>query len=94
MTKNLQRFRYAGKNSGGRAHHAAPLKSGGWANWLLFLKGVDKSNWEMLTMNEPALKKAMDTLEFDEASMIEGALTEGEIVSLAELKLLGEESVR
>ncbi|WP_309248978.1 PD-(D/E)XK nuclease family transposase [Paenibacillus sp. MZ04-78.2] len=66
-------------------------------NWLLFLKGVDKSNWEVLTMNEPVLKKAMDTLEFlsqdaearrlyedrqkylhDEASMIEGALAEGE----------------
>jgi predicted transposase/invertase (TIGR01784 family) len=25
---------------------------------------VDPSNWEVLTMNEPMLKKAMDTLEF------------------------------
>ncbi len=77
--------------------HAAPIKSGGLVNWLLFLKGVDKSNWEVLTINEPVLKKAMDTLEFlsqdaearrlyedrqkylhDEASMIEGALAEGE----------------
>lgn len=77
--------------------HAAPVESGGLVNWLLFLKGVDKSNWEVLTMNEPVLKKAMDTLEFlsqdaearrlyedrqkylhDEASMIEGALAEGE----------------
>ncbi|RAW19638.1 hypothetical protein DC345_00310 [Paenibacillus taichungensis] len=33
-------------------------------NWLLFLKGADKSNWEALQMNEPTLKKAMDTLEF------------------------------
>ncbi|WP_174819897.1 PD-(D/E)XK nuclease family transposase [Paenibacillus koleovorans] len=61
------------------------------------LNGVDKSNWEVLAMNESVLKKAMDTLEFlsqdaearrmyedrqkylhDEASMIEGALAEGE----------------
>uniref|UniRef100_UPI00398ABC0E Rpn family recombination-promoting nuclease/putative transposase n=1 Tax=Paenibacillus ehimensis TaxID=79264 RepID=UPI00398ABC0E len=77
--------------------HAIPVESGGPVNWLLFLKGADKSNWEVLTMNEPVLKKAMDTLEFlsqdaearrlyedrqkflhDEASMIEGALAEGE----------------
>ncbi|XOK61586.1 Rpn family recombination-promoting nuclease/putative transposase [Paenibacillus elgii] len=77
--------------------HAVPVERGGLVNWLLFLKGVDKSNWEVLTMNEPVLKKAMDTLEFlsqdaearrlyedrqkflhDEASMIEGALAEGE----------------
>jgi predicted transposase/invertase (TIGR01784 family) len=44
--------------------HATPVKNGGLVNWLLFLKGVDKSNWEVLTMNEPVLKKAMDTLEF------------------------------
>lgn len=69
----------------------------GLVNWLLFLKGVDKSNWEVLAVNEPVLKKAMTTLEFlsqdaearrmyedrqkflhDEASMIEGALAEGE----------------
>ncbi|MEI2283980.1 conserved hypothetical protein (putative transposase or invertase) [Paenibacillus polysaccharolyticus] len=37
---------------------------GGLINWLLFLKGADKSNWEVLQMNEPTLKKAMDTLEF------------------------------
>ncbi|UKS26562.1 Rpn family recombination-promoting nuclease/putative transposase [Paenibacillus sp. HWE-109] len=33
--------------------------------WLLFLKGVDKPEvWEEISMNEPALQKAMDTLEF------------------------------
>lgn len=33
--------------------------------WLLFLKGVDKPTlWEVISMNEPALQKAMDTLEF------------------------------
>ncbi|MCD1261151.1 PD-(D/E)XK nuclease family transposase [Paenibacillus athensensis] len=33
--------------------------------WLLFLKGVDKPElWEVIAMNEPALQKAMDTLEF------------------------------
>lgn len=37
---------------------------GGLLNWLLFLKGTDKSNWEVLQMNEPTLKKAMPTLEF------------------------------
>lgn len=37
---------------------------GGLINWLLFLKGVDRTNWEALTMNEPILKKAMTTLEF------------------------------
>ncbi|MCM3703987.1 Rpn family recombination-promoting nuclease/putative transposase [Paenibacillus macerans] len=37
---------------------------GGLVNWLLFLKSADKSNWEVLRMNEPNLKKAMDTLEF------------------------------
>ncbi|WP_412761672.1 Rpn family recombination-promoting nuclease/putative transposase [Paenibacillus macerans] len=37
---------------------------GGLVNWLLFLKSADKSNWEALKMNEPSLKKAMDTLEF------------------------------
>jgi predicted transposase/invertase (TIGR01784 family) len=77
--------------------HSAPVEGGGLINWLLFLKGADKSNWEVLSMNEPVLKKAMDTLEFlsqdaearrlyedrqrylhDEASMIEGALAEGD----------------
>ncbi|MEK5030747.1 Rpn family recombination-promoting nuclease/putative transposase [Paenibacillus sp. FSL R7-0302] len=37
---------------------------GGLVNWLLFLKGIDYSDWEVLQMNEPALKKAMETLEF------------------------------
>lgn len=37
---------------------------GGLVNWLLFLKSEDKTNWEVLTMNEPTLRKAMDTLEF------------------------------
>ncbi|CAH1196105.1 hypothetical protein PAECIP111892_02161 [Paenibacillus auburnensis] len=36
----------------------------GLVNWLLFLKGSDNSNWEVLRMNEPALRKAMETLEF------------------------------
>ncbi|MBW7474833.1 Rpn family recombination-promoting nuclease/putative transposase [Paenibacillus oenotherae] len=44
--------------------YAAELEEGGLVNWLLFLKGVNKSNWEVLTMKEPMLKKAMDTLEF------------------------------
>ncbi|GFZ76394.1 hypothetical protein GCM10008018_22190 [Paenibacillus marchantiophytorum] len=38
--------------------------NGGLVNWLLFLKGTEKENWEVLAMNEPALQKAMDTLEF------------------------------
>ena len=42
---------------------SVPVESG-LINWLLFLKGADKSNWEVLKMNEPTLKKAMDTLEF------------------------------
>ncbi|WP_145333644.1 Rpn family recombination-promoting nuclease/putative transposase [Paenibacillus xylanexedens] len=44
--------------------HPIPLEKGGLVNWLLFLKGIDTSNWEVLAMNEPMLKKAMDTLEF------------------------------
>lgn len=36
---------------------------GGLENWLLFLKGVDISHWEVLKMNEPELEKAMDTLQ-------------------------------
>jgi predicted transposase/invertase (TIGR01784 family) len=43
--------------------HPVPVE-GGLVNWLLFLKGVDKPSWEALTVNEPMLKKAMDTLEF------------------------------
>ncbi len=46
---------------------------GGLVNWLLFLKGVDKLSWEALQVNEPMLKKAMDTLEFlsqDEATRL------------------------
>ncbi|MFD2877478.1 Rpn family recombination-promoting nuclease/putative transposase [Paenibacillus rhizoplanae] len=34
---------------------AVPL-TGGLINWLLFLKGVEQPNWEVLTMNEPMLK--------------------------------------
>lgn len=75
---------------------AVPIE-GGLVNWLMFLKSEDKTNWEVLTMNEPTLRKAMDTLEFlshneearrlyemrqkvlhDEASMLAGALEEGE----------------
>jgi predicted transposase/invertase (TIGR01784 family) len=33
-------------------------------NWLLFLRGVEQTNWEALAVNEPMLKKAMNTLEF------------------------------
>jgi predicted transposase/invertase (TIGR01784 family) len=44
-------------------HMSVPIQ-GGLINWLLFLKGTDKSNWEVLQMNEPKLKKAMDTLEY------------------------------
>lgn len=44
--------------------HPISLEKGGLVNWLLFLKGIDTSNWEVLAMNEPMLKKAMDTLEF------------------------------
>jgi predicted transposase/invertase (TIGR01784 family) len=36
----------------------------GLTNWLLFLKNEDQSMWEALRMNEPKLKKAMDTLEY------------------------------
>lgn len=37
---------------------------GGLENWLLFLKGVDTTYWEVLKMNEPGLEKAMDTLQY------------------------------
>lgn len=37
---------------------------GGLINWLLFLRGVEPEHWEVLTVNEPMLKKAMTTLEF------------------------------
>lgn len=40
-----------------------PLQ-GGLENWLLFLKGVDTTHWEVLKMNEPGLEKAMDTLQY------------------------------
>ncbi|WP_150265627.1 Rpn family recombination-promoting nuclease/putative transposase [Paenibacillus tepidiphilus] len=43
---------------------AVTLEEGGLVNWLLFLKGIDKTSWEVLSMKEPMLKKAMDTLEF------------------------------
>ncbi|QUL53574.1 Rpn family recombination-promoting nuclease/putative transposase [Paenibacillus tritici] len=36
----------------------------GLVNWLLFLNGTHYSDWEVLQMNEPDLKKAMETLEF------------------------------
>ena len=39
-------------------------KDSGLINWLFFLKGTDKTNWEVLQMNEPTIKKAMTTLEF------------------------------
>lgn len=42
---------------------AVPGQSG-LVNWLLFLKGINHSDWEVLRMNEPDLKKAMETLEF------------------------------
>mgnify|MGYP001378776226 CR=1 FL=1 len=32
-------------------------------SWLLFLKGIEREQWEVLAMQEPALKKAMTTLE-------------------------------
>ncbi|MEK4851434.1 Rpn family recombination-promoting nuclease/putative transposase [Paenibacillus sp. FSL H7-0756] len=37
---------------------------GGLINWLLFLRGTDTSQWEVLKMNEPGLEKAMDTLQY------------------------------
>lgn len=36
----------------------------GLVKWLLFLKGTEREQWEVLAMNEPQLRKAMDTLEF------------------------------
>jgi predicted transposase/invertase (TIGR01784 family) len=45
-------------------NHTIPDEHGGLVNWLLFLQSVDKSNWEVLAMNEPELKKAMTTLEY------------------------------
>lgn len=39
-------------------------KKGGLLNWLLFLRGEDTTNWEVLKMNEPALAKAMTALEY------------------------------
>lgn len=50
------------------------LKAGSLSNWLLFLKGVSPDQEEVLTMNEPLLKKAMETLELlsqDEQTRIE-----------------------
>ena len=32
--------------------------------WLLFIRGVGKERWDELASNEPALRKAMTTLEF------------------------------
>ena len=34
------------------------------AKWLLFIRGVGKERWEELASGEPALRKAMTTLEF------------------------------
>ncbi|OPA80854.1 hypothetical protein BVG16_00440 [Paenibacillus selenitireducens] len=42
----------------------AVLPQGGSVNWLLFLKGTDISDWEVLKMNEPGLERAMDTLQY------------------------------
>jgi predicted transposase/invertase (TIGR01784 family) len=42
---------------------ALPTQSG-LLNWLFFLRGTDTTNWEVLQMNEPTIKKAMTTLEF------------------------------
>ena len=39
-------------------------KDSGLINWLFFLKGTDKTNCEVLQMNEPTIKKAMTTLKF------------------------------
>lgn len=36
----------------------------GLVKWLLFLKGLDKSKWEEIAMDQPKLRKAMTTLEF------------------------------
>lgn len=47
-----------------KLEHTPVPGEGGLVNWLLFLKGIDDSNWEVLSMNEPVLKKAMDTLQF------------------------------
>lgn len=38
-------------------HRTVPMEGGGLVNWLLFLKGANPSQWEVLTMNEPVLKK-------------------------------------
>lgn len=43
--------------------HRIPSE-GGLINWLLFLRGSDTSQWEVLKMNEPGLEKAMDTLQY------------------------------
>ncbi|WP_338540828.1 Rpn family recombination-promoting nuclease/putative transposase [Paenibacillus tundrae] len=40
------------------------VQEGGLVNWLLFLNGTERDQWEVLSMNEPVLKKAMNTLEF------------------------------
>jgi predicted transposase/invertase (TIGR01784 family) len=44
-------------------HQHLPI-NGGLLNWLLCLKGIDPISWEVLTVNEPVLRKAMNTLEF------------------------------
>ncbi|WP_150266256.1 Rpn family recombination-promoting nuclease/putative transposase [Paenibacillus tepidiphilus] len=41
----------------------SPVESG-LVDWLLFLKGKEIPDWEALSMNNPALQKAMDTLRY------------------------------
>jgi len=43
--------------------HIIP-NEGSLLNWLLFLKGEDTKNWEVLKVNEPTLGKAMTAFEY------------------------------
>jgi predicted transposase/invertase (TIGR01784 family) len=81
--------------------YAVPDESGGLVNWLLFLQSVDKSNWEVLAMNEPELKKAMSTLEYLSQNDEARRLYEGrqkylldELSTLEAYKIAGEEAAR
>jgi predicted transposase/invertase (TIGR01784 family) len=48
-----------------KLHEVRVTLSDKLVKWLLFLKGVQKQElWEEISMNEPSLLKAMDTLEF------------------------------
>lgn len=55
---------------GGSFYELPKLETGafdvgtGLVKWLLFLKGLDKSKWEEIAMDQPKLCKAMTTLEF------------------------------